>query len=74
MKLNEAKQAAYSAANRARAKTDELLKTVSPTLEDVAELQGMAQRLHEAADELVRLLTPAPVAVAKPRKSYPKKA
>jgi hypothetical protein len=53
MNLNEAKQAAYSAANRAHAKIKTMMQAEPPvTAADAAELVTMADRLSCAAREI----------------------
>lgn len=53
MNLNEAKQAAYSAANRANAKIRTMMQVLPPpTVEDAAELVHMGQALTGAALEI----------------------
>ena len=55
MTINEAKQAAYSAANAARSQADALLKNHQHTKEDAIELMNTAHRLSVAATELADL-------------------
>jgi hypothetical protein len=63
MNLNEAKQAAYSAANRASAKIKVMMQREPPaTVEDAAELVNMARALNCAAEELLARLQGVPEA------------
>ena len=66
MTINEAKQMAYSAANRARSKADELLRNPNHTLADAVELTEMADQLSAAAGVLV-LVASGSTVVAEPK-------
>jgi len=69
MTINEAKQAAYSASGRARAKSEELLRTPNHTKADAMELLEMSNRLAVAATDLCNLTEP----ILKPATETPRR-
>jgi hypothetical protein len=74
MNINEAKQAAYSASNRAKGKCEELLKNPQHTKAEAIELLQMSSLLAQAATELVNLTAPCgvPIATETPRRQRKK--